>query len=74
MLAVSLTAVALTFVVFKLLLIIEPTAIQEIWMIENLSGVLIGGIPIEEYIFAAALGFGTPFFYEIVTGHIPEWK
>ena len=58
---------------FQILLLIDPSFIGDIWMIENLSGIFLFGTPIEEYFFAAALGFGSPFFYEVSKGHIPHW-
>ncbi len=69
----SFVSVFITFFVFQVLLMIDPNVIEKIWMLENLSGLLLAGIPVEEYIFAAALGFGTPYFYEVVKGVLPRY-
>lgn len=53
---------------YSVLLWIFPHAIEQSWRLENLSGVLLLDIPLEEYIFAFSLGFGGSFFYEAVTG------
>lgn len=42
--------------------------IERFWLIENLSGIFIFGIPIEELLFAFALGFGGSIYYEYITG------
>lgn len=62
-----LTMIA-TLIMFKILLIINPRAIIDNWYLNNLTGVLIVGIPLEEYVFAFVLGFGASVFYEYVTG------
>lgn len=54
----------------KLILVVRPTAISEFWKLENLSGVIILGIPIEEYLFAFALGVAASGFYELITGGV----
>jgi len=59
----------ITFLWQSLILAIYPNAIIDFWMIENLSGIFINGIPIEELIFAFALGFGASCFYELVMGY-----
>lgn len=73
MLTCMLLSVVITFIVFQLLLLIDPFVIEKIWLLENLSGIMVLSIPVEEYIFAAALGFGTPFFYEAVRGRLPRY-
>jgi hypothetical protein len=73
MVIASLISMMVTFIVFQVLLLLDPLVIERIWMMENLNGLLIIGIPVEEYIFAGALGFGTPYFYEVVKGTLPQY-
>ncbi len=61
--------VIITFIWQSLILLIYPGAITDIWIVENLSGLFINGIPIEELIFAFTLGFGASCFYELVMGY-----
>lgn len=70
----SIFAVLLTFLLFQSLLFLYPNVIANFWMLENLSGILWFEIPVEEYVFAAVLGFSVPFFYEVITGCIPIYK
>jgi len=54
------TGVSFTFLSFVALVLgtsAFPGIIESWWQLENLSGVLIGGIPLEEYLFAFAWGF-----------------
>lgn len=64
----GLILVVFTSVWYLVILSMYPHAIEQSWMLENLSGILLIGIPIEEYIFAFSLGFGGSVFYEAVTG------
>ena len=64
----GLFATVITFIIFKILIFANPNFIESVWYIDNLTGILILGIPIEEYLFAFALGFGVSHFYEFVTG------
>ncbi len=66
--AAGLFATMVTFVVFKLALLINHDAILEIWYLDNLTGVLLLGIPLEEYLFAFSLGFGISLFHEFISG------
>jgi len=59
----------ITFIWQSIILLIYPSCILSIWMLENLSGILISGIPIEELIFAFSLGFGASCFYELIMGY-----
>ena len=68
----AFVSLVITFVLFQALLFIDPLAIQKIWILENLTGLMFWRIPFEEYVFAASLGFGASFFYEILTGKIPK--
>jgi hypothetical protein len=58
-----------TFLWQKAILLLYPSMISDYWLMDNLSGNLITGVPIEELIFAFALGFGASSFYELVMGY-----
>lgn len=64
----GLVGLFVTFIVFKLLLLINPLFIVENWSLEKISGILISGIPLEEYLFAFMLGFCITHFYEMISG------
>lgn len=66
--AAGLFATIITFIVFRLALIINPYVVSEIWYLNNLTGVLLLGIPLEEYLFAFSLGFGISLFHEFISG------
>jgi len=59
----------ITFIWQSIVLLIYPNAIIDIWLLENLSGIFVNGIPIEELIFAFSLGFGASCFYELIMGY-----
>ena len=59
----------ITFIWQSIVLLIYPNAIIDIWVLENLSGIFVNGIPIEELIFAFSLGFGASCFYELIMGY-----
>jgi hypothetical protein len=61
-------ALAITFIIFKILIFLNPNFIQSIWYLNNLTGILVLGIPLEEYLFAFSFGFGISHFYEFVSG------
>lgn len=66
-----ISAVILTILTFLWQLTIQiiiPEFILQFWMLENLSGILILGIPIEELLFAFAFGFGESVYYKFMTG------
>lgn len=64
----GILGVALTFIVFKILIYISPNFIIENWKIENITGLLYFGIPIEEYLFAFMFAFCITHFYEVIAG------
>ena len=68
----GLLSTLLTFIIFKLLLLIEPRMFYLYWKIENITGIFILNIPIEEYLFAFMLGFGGSMFYDTVAGNDPR--
>jgi len=43
-----------------------PDAALMFWRVENLSGIVLGGIPIEEILWAAVVGFAVGPFYEYI--------
>lgn len=45
-----------------------PDAALGFWHVENLSGILLGGIPAEEILWAATVGFAVGPLYEFVSG------
>lgn len=59
----------ITFLWQKLIIFIYPTAITDYWRLENMSGYMISGVPLEELLFAFALGFGASSFYELILGY-----
>lgn len=64
----------LALVIFKILLFINPNFIIESWKLDNLTGILISGIPLEEYLFAFIFGFGICHFYDVISGKDIESK
>ncbi len=58
----------ITALVFKILLLLNPNFIEQVYYLNNITGILIAGIPLEEYLFAFSLGFGVSLFYEYATG------
>lgn len=69
MLFSGLIMTILTFLMFQTLLIINPTLFENFWMLENLSGIYILNIPIEEYLFAFLVGFAAGNIYEMLYGY-----
>lgn len=67
-LATGLIMTILTFFWQFLILVIYPDAINNHWYLENLTGILLAGVPIEELVFAFALGYGASFVYELIYG------
>jgi len=59
----------LTALMFWVLLIIEPELFIKYWYINNLSGIFILGIPIEELLFGFSVGFGFANIYEFTFGY-----
>lgn len=43
-----------------------PDAARDFWQIENISGILLGGIPVEEILWAAVVGFAVGPVYEYI--------
>ncbi len=49
-----------------------PEAAADFWKIGNLSGLILGGIPVEELLWAAIVGFSVGPLYEFVSGTRPK--
>lgn len=64
----GLFLVILTIVMFSVLLIIEPDLFIKYWYTNNLLGIYIFNIPVEELFFAFAVGFGAGNLYEVIFG------
>jgi hypothetical protein len=57
----------LYFVFFLALVTADPQYVRAVWNLSALSGVLVFGIPLEELLFAAALGAAWSGLYEHLT-------
>lgn len=57
----------LYFLFFLTLVMADPLYVQVVWNLPALSGVLVSGIPLEELLFAAALGAAWSGLYEHLT-------
>lgn len=61
----GLIFLAVYFISFKLTLFFDPLFVNQ-WSLQNLSGILVLGIPLEEYVFAFLFGTVWSPIYEIV--------
>jgi len=59
----------LYFVYFFFLDLMSPGYIERVWSLGNISGVILAGIPLEEYLFAFTFGMLWSSYYEHIT-----WK
>lgn len=57
---------------YTIVLAIYPSAIREIWMTNNLKGLFIFNVPIEEHYFIFSLGCVGSVMYKVVTGTIKK--
>lgn len=64
----GILSMIVTMIVFKVLIVLNPRFVIDVWDLDNLSGYLFLGVPIEEYLFAFSLGFGASLFYEYSVG------
>ena len=62
----TLVSVLITFFAYSCILLIYPSVFVDNYLLDNLSGVIILGIPLEEYLFAIGIGVGTTYTYEAV--------
>ena len=70
----GLVALLSTTFVFQILLLIDSDFIVNNWKLENLSGIMFLGVPLEEYVFGFMLGFCFTHFYEMVVGKDVTFK
>ena len=56
------------FILYTIFLLLFPNAIQSWWMMKNISGILITGIPLEELMWAFTWGLFAGPAYEFTTG------
>jgi len=52
------------FVFFLSLVFVYPPFVEHVWNLEGISGVLVAGVPVEEFLFAFSLGFVWSSAYE----------
>ena len=64
----AILAMAVTILMYRGAMLFSPTIIQDYFYLDKTSGVLLFGIPLEEYLFAFALGFGCTSAYESASG------
>lgn len=64
----GIVAVLQTMLIYQIILLIYPNAIINSFELDKLFGVIVFGVPIEEILFAFALGFGCTSAYESVLG------
>ena len=53
---------------YKCLLFLKPDLIEEWWELDNISGILLSGIPLEEFLYFAAIGLAFGPLYELWKG------
>jgi len=58
LLLTGLTSLLLNFVMYQILLLLDKDIFIKYWFLEKLSGIFILNLPIEEYLFAFAIGVG----------------
>ena len=63
-----IASLLITVVVYNIILLIYPGAIDFHFMLNNISGYKFIGVPIEEWLFAICLGVGCTYTYEAVFG------
>ncbi len=66
-----INALAITFitiVMFHILLKLNPELFYDYWYLQNLSGIFILKIPIEELLFSFSIGFGAASLFETLIG------
>lgn len=62
----SFASILITIVVYNIILFIYPDAIDFHFILNNISGFKLIGVPIEEWLFAICLGVGCTYTYEAV--------
>lgn len=59
-----LASLLITILVYNIILLIYPEAIDFHFILNNISGYKLIGVPIEEWLFAICLGIGCTYTYE----------
>ncbi len=60
------SSLLITILVYNIILLIYPNAIDSHFLLENISGLKLIRVPIEEWLFALCLGVGCTYTYEAV--------
>ena len=63
-----IASLLITIIVYNIILLIYPEAIDFHFILNNISGYKLIGVPIEEWLFAICLGVGCTYTYEAVFG------
>ncbi len=61
-----LCSIFITILVYNIILLIYPDAINSHFLLENISGLKLIHVPLEEWLFAICLGVGCTYTYEAV--------
>ena len=64
-----LCSTIITILVYNIILLIYPNAIDSHFLLENISGIKLIRVPIEEWLFAICIGAGATYTYEAVFGY-----
>ncbi len=64
------TVTLFTFLWQKLVLVIYPNAVVNFWETEALQSVFFAGVPLEELLFAFAIGLGGSMYFEFSRGYV----
>ena len=64
----GLLTVGLTLILYVIILVFVPDVFEKYWYIGNTMGINLFDIPLEEFVFAFAIGFGTASAYEAIYG------
>jgi hypothetical protein len=64
MLATGVLFAAFYFVFFLSLVLVHPQYVEQVWNLKAISGALVAGVPVEEFLFAFSLGFLWSSVYE----------
>lgn len=64
----ALLVLVFTFVSYQLLIFFKPLVIRDWWLLNNISGVLFWGVPLEEFMWFGAMGLALGPLYELYKG------
>lgn len=68
----ALMMVFFDFIQFQILLLLDQSLFTKHWALHNLSGRFVLSVPIEELLYAFAIGFGAANAYEVIYGKYEE--